>query len=260
VHSFHAFIDESGDDGFVFLDPPQRASSEWFLVGALLVREANKAAASRELHKLIDPIELARKSPVHFTQLQHDQQVALCFGLAKLPVRTIVVAVNKRKLTDTSLQGKRRLYFYCVRFLIERISWIARDEYVNGQGDGRCRLTFSHCKGLSYSDLATYLENLRLQQQTNVSWPNVDTGAFNVSAHNESLWLRSADIITSGFAKGLELSRHGLCEDRFARLLRPVVYNRNGRFLSYGLKFFPAVPTVEAPLDNRYGWLSQYAN
>lgn len=258
MHSFHAFIDESGDDGFVFRDPPERASSEWFLVGALIVRETNKAKASRMLNQLIGPMEAARKSVIHFAKLNHDQQTALCFGLARLPVRGIVIAVNKKRLgVGHTLEGKRRLYFYCVRFLIERISWITRDLRMAGEGDGRCRLTFSHCKGLSYEGLAEYLTLLQ-GQETHVAWAHIDTEKFNVLGHPDSLWLRAADVMTSGIAKGLELSQHGFCEDRFARMLKPVMYNRDGNYLSYGLKVFPDQPAVERERDNRYEWLSLY--
>jgi len=37
--SFIAFIDEAGDEGFKFKDWPERASSEWFVLAACIVRE-----------------------------------------------------------------------------------------------------------------------------------------------------------------------------------------------------------------------------
>lgn len=258
THSFHAYIDESGDDGFIFLDPPARASSQWFVLGALVLREKNQAPASRKLGALFGPIEEAKKSPVHFARLPHEQQSALCSGLAKLPVRAVVIAIDKRSLKPGhTLEGNRRLYSYCVRFLFERISWITRDEHVAGEGNGRCRLTFSHCKGLSYERLAGYIDHIK-DMPTQVAWDHLDTEKYNVKAHGESLWLRAADVMTSGIAKGLELSRYGLCEDRFARQMKPIVYERKGNYGSYGLKLFPSVPAVEVERDNRYEWLSLY--
>lgn len=258
MHSFHAYIDESGDEGFAFRDYPQRGSSEWFVIAAVVVRDKNIARAARMLHAAIGPLEERRKSPIHFSELRHDQQAGLSFALGKMPVRVIAICANKRLLVqDHGLTQARRLYFYCTRFLLERISWITRDKHVRGEGDGRCRLSFSSCKGLSYQDLAEYLGVLR-GMPTQVAWANIDTQKFVVEQHSQSLWLRAADIAASGVARGLELSSHGLCEDRFARHLRPVIYSRNGNFLSYGMKFFPERPAVEVERDNRYSWLSLY--
>jgi hypothetical protein len=257
-HSFHAYIDESGDEGFKFKDPPERGSSEWFLLSAVIVRETRLAAASRLLNALIGPIEERRKAPIHFTNLNHDQQVGVIHGMAKMPVRLITVCVNKRQLGGEHGLGRdRRLYFYCVRFLLERISWLTRDRSVAGEGNGRCRLTFSACKGLSYANLSEYLGVLAAGQ-SQVAWDHVDIERIKVQPHNESIWLRTSDAAVSGFARALELSPHGLCEDRFARLLRPVVYCYQEKYLSYGVKLFPSRPAVEAERDNRYQWLSLY--
>jgi Protein of unknown function (DUF3800) len=259
MHSFHAYIDESGDEGFVFRDPPQpRGSSEWFVLSAVVVRERLLAQASRMLHAAIDPLEERRKSPIHFSGLKHDQQVALIHGLAQMPIRTITICANKRQLDgDHGLAEARRLYFYCTRFLIERVSWITRDKFVRGEGNGQCRLSFSSCKGLSYENLAEYLGLLRAGQ-SNVAWQHIDVARFNVQPHNSSIWLRAADVVASGVAKGLELSEHGFCEDRFARTIRPIVYRRGENYSSYGMKFFPRRPAPEVERDNRYSWLSLY--
>ena len=258
MHSFHAYIDESGDEGFVFRGAPERGSSEWFVLSAVVVREARLAQASRILQTMIGPIEDARRSPIHFSKLRHDQQVALSYGLGKMPVRIITICVNKRRLNALHGLGQaRRLYFYCTRFLLERVSWITRDQLVAAEGNGSCRLVFSASKGLSYAALSDYLSLLKVSQ-TNIAWPHIDTEKFKVQPHNSSIWLRAADVAASGFFKALELSPHGLCEDRFARLLQPAVYCRGPNYSSYGMKFFPDRPEPEIERDNRYSWLSLY--
>lgn len=258
MHSFHAYIDESGDEGFSFRDFPSRGSSEWFVLSAVVVRESLLAQASRALLGAIGPLEERRKNPIHFANLTHDQQSGLSFALGKMPVRCIAICANKRKLTDDhGLAKARRLYFYCVRFLLERISWITRDHRVLGQGNGSCRLTFSACKGLSYEKLAEYMSVLQAGQ-TQISWAHLDAGKFKVLKHEDSIWLRAADIVASGVGRGLELSPAGLCEDRFARHLQQVVYHRGNNYSSYGMKFFPERPDVEKERDNRYSWLSLY--
>ena len=181
--------------------------------------------------------------------------------LATLPVLVAAICVNKRALAPGhALDGDRRLYFYCLRFLLERISWIARDERIAGEGDGRCKLTFSHSKGLPYSRLAGYLAHLQTSE-TQVDWAHVDASKFNVAGHSTSIWLRAVDSLASGMAKAFEASDFAYCKDRSVRLLKPVIYQRGGgarRYTSYGLKMFPCVPALPAQATGRYGWISEF--
>ncbi len=258
MHSFHAFIDESGDEGFIFKDHPEKASSEWFAISACIVRATRMLPASRELRSTFDPIEAARKAPAHFAALPHDARVAVVNGIAKLPIRVAVVAINKRSLKPGhTLGGNRRIHFYAARYLLERISWIARDHTNPGEGNGQCKLTFSHCKGLSYSILSDYFEKLK-GQQTQIAWDHVDSQEIKVLPHADSVWLRAADATASSATQALELSRHGFCEHRYITTLKPAIYNIKGNYLSYGMKIFPQVPAVEKERDNRYDWLSLY--
>ncbi len=49
--------------------------------------------------------------------------------------------------------------------------------------------------------------------------------------------LQVADAVASGFYQAIE-PQYGFTEDRYARMLRPIVFRR-GRHSSYGLKFIP---------------------
>lgn len=151
----------------------------------------------------------------------------------------------------------RRLYRYAARLLLERISWIARDHSNPGEGNGKCKLIFSQVKSLSYEKLFEYFSVLQ-NSETQVSWPNIDTDNPKVMPHSDSIWLKAADAVCSGVTQGLELSRYGYCEDRFARTIKPVVYCNGQNYRSYGMKFFPGIPAEEPDRDNRYSWLSHY--
>jgi len=258
VPSFHAYIDESGDDGFIFKPWPDRASSEWFVVSACVVRDVTHTAASGLLHAAFDPIERVRGAPIHFAKLSHEQRVATAHAIGQLPVRLISVCFNKPALpAGHTLSGNRRLYFYAVRYLLERISWLAREKAPLSAGDGTCRLHFSHCKGLSYAEMFSYLGRLQ-NDNTQIAWRYVDTAHPTIKAHVDSIWLRATDCVASGFARGLELTREGFCEDRYARLMKPRVYSHNHRIWSYGLKITPYPPAVESHRDNRYAWLADF--
>lgn len=259
MHSFHAYVDESGDEGFTFKDPPERASSEWFVISAVVARAETLPRVARKVKAAFDIVEGARQgAQAHFSRLPHEARTALVHEISRLPIRVVSICVNKRAMAeDHTLRGNRRLYFYACRFLMERVSWISRDYKKHGTGDGRCKLTFSRCKNLSYEEMTQYFQRLK-SQNTTVSWDNLDTDGIKVQTHGESIWLKSADAVASGIAKAIELDRFGFCEDRFALAMKPITYSYNKRFISYGLKFFPQVPTPENNKANRYSWLASF--
>ncbi len=259
MHSFIAYIDEAGDEGFIFKDPPERASSEWFVIGATVIRSADESAAMEQMKGVIAPMEEKRKFPIHFSKLPHEARVAICHGLSKSKVFGIIVAGNKRQLDqpDHALDSDRHLYFYSTRFLIERISWLVRDCRRQGEGNGQCKLVFSHCKNLSYSRLKTYLKHLRTIP-THIEWNAVDVDNIEVLAHGKSVGLRLADSLVSGFYQGLELSQYSFSEGRYARMLKPIMYQHGGKYMSYGLKRHPCLPQEEEDRDGRYIWIREY--
>jgi hypothetical protein len=261
MHSFHAFIDEAGDEGFNFRDAP-KGSSEWFVMSACVLRANRAPLAGRMFHETLDPIEDARKAPAHFRKLPHEARVALIAGIARLPIRAVSVCFDKRAVANSTLISNRRLHFYAARLVLERISWIARDFHTPGHGNGKCSLTFSRCKNLSYSALGMYFEHLRAGR-SNIAWEHIDTDRLKVLNHEQSVWLRAADAIASGVYQALELSNYGHCEDRFARMLRPIVYRNGTNYRSYGMKFMPRTPapsagTMVMERDTRYSWVSLY--
>lgn len=258
--SFHAFIDEAGDEGFKFLDFPSKGSSEWFVISAVVVRETRKLAAARDWGEFLKPIEDHRKCPLHFRKLPHEAKVQACHALSTLPIRALSVCIHKPSLLKAeALAGNRRLHFYAIRFLLERLSWLVRDNSRPGEGDGRCSLTFSKCKGLSYENLEGYLQKIR-RGDSKVAWDSLHTDKLKVLSHTESIWLKAVDVTASSTLNALELSHYGFCEDRYVSMLKPLIYNKNGNFLSYGMKIFPAVPEVQKERANRYDWLAQFKN
>lgn len=257
MHAFHAYIDESGDEGFVFKEPPERASSEWFVLSACIVRATNMPVIARQISPTLNQVEIKGRV-AHFSPLPHEAKVALCECIGSKSVKTISVCVNKRDLAKAhpqhTLASRRRLYFYATRFLVERISWIARDHRNPGGADHRCKLIFSRCKNLSYPNLAQYLDVLQ-NQSTAVAWSYLDLAATEVRQHSDSLWLKMADVVASGTYSALELNRFGGWEDRYILSMRRIMYRHQGRKCrSYGLKFFPDVPARKE--NGRYGWIA----
>lgn len=257
AHSFVAYIDESGDEGWSFRDEPGLGSSEWFVISAVVMPTSIEIAELKRFHDVIRPIEEVRKAPIHFSKLNHEQRVAACAGIANTKTRFVSVCINKRAINGAGLKGKHRLYFYTTRYLLERISWLARDTVKNFPGDGVVKLVFSNRRQMSYDDLCDYVGRLRAApdyEDVRIHWPAIDVARLEARPHNQLVGLRAVDTVASGIRYGLELSRYGFCEDRYGRLLAPRVYRHKERALPYGMKFFPAPPAVE---PRRYAWISE---
>jgi hypothetical protein len=247
--TFIAYIDESGDEGFAF----ERGSSEWFVLSAVVLR----AATELETVKLLDEVKalLGRQpnKPLHFRTLEHHQRVAFVERLATARMRCVSICVHKPSLHDPeSFRQKYRLYFYAARFLLERLSWYCREiRHPRDTGDGSVRIVFSNRRNMSYAAFGEYLDVLRGKADDAIDWNVVRREQIEARGHAERRGLQIVDAVASGYWYGLNRNRYGHTEDRYARILHPLAYKRNGRCRSYGLKFFP--PEVEALMKNDPG-------
>lgn len=125
VATFTVFVDESGDEGFKF----GNGTSEWFVLSAVVVRRAREL----ELVGLTNGIKtrlnkLPLKKPLHFRRLKHEQKVLFTDQISTAALRTVTILIHKPSLsTPKTFQERYRLYFYAVRLLCERVSWLCRD-------------------------------------------------------------------------------------------------------------------------------------
>jgi hypothetical protein len=234
--SFVAYIDESGDEGFGF----GRGASDWFVLSAAVTR------ASRDIEtvKLVDrvrsllPARPPRK-PLHFRDMRHEHRLPYVHEIRQAPLRLLSIAVHKPSIEEPEKFDERfRLYFYAVRLLLERVSWLCRDAHRPDDGDGCCSLVFSNRSGMSYQELRGYLEILRGRPEVRIHWPAIDVAAISAYSPGKRMGLQIADAVASGIYFGVQ-PRYGLVEARYAQMLMPVTYRHEHRVLGYGLKFWP---------------------
>ena len=250
--SFIAYIDEAGDEGFRFKEDPRGSgSSSWFILSALVVRaerDAELVSIGRELRSTLG-WKLNRE--FHFRKMSHDHRVVVVQRLSRCPVHAISVLVYKPLIQQPEkFQQGTRLYFYAVRFLLERISWLCRDRF-NGKGDKSAKLVFSNRATVSYSELCNYLRRLKSlsrTQQISIEWDVIQPQLVAPRQSRSVVGLQLADVVAGSFFKGLEPTGYGLVEDRYARELRAVVYKRGGQQLGYGVKLWP---------QDAAGWISK---
>lgn len=237
-HSFHAFIDESGDDGLAKFRQPggEGGSSHWLVISALVIRTENLSSAIAHRDGIVKRT-LTRKRHLHFADLDHGQKIVASQVLGTLPVRLISVVASKKHLQREVYKDKNQLYFYLTRYLVERLSWFCRDTQP-ASGNGKASITFSRRGGMSYDDFRQYLTMLRAGESS-VHWPSIDIDSVDAKDHSRDAWLQLADIAASSFSAAIEPDRFGNTEARYASQLRPVTYKHNGSFMSYGIKMLP---------------------
>lgn len=241
--SYKVYIDESGDEGFVF-NADGSGSSRWLVLSAVIVRAKNDLSLVQCLKDVRVLLSKEPKKQLHFRDLKHDQRVPYVKRIAALQIRTVSILIHKASIKDPEKfqADKYLLYRYASRYLLERVSWLCRDQRLEGEGTGAAEIIFSSRSSMSYEDLRDYLRVLKEQSDpmdVRIDWEVVSPEAVRAVNHDQLAGLQIADAVASSFYYAVNLSRYGECEDRYARILLPTVYRRDKKRLGYGLKFWP---------------------
>lgn len=252
AHSFIAYVDEAGDEGLSgsYRQPGRGGgSSHWLTLGATVWRLSRDLDAVQWAKTIIAQLpEQRRRKPLHFMNLDHNQRVMAVSTLAARPFRSICVIANKPMIPDGAYVNGGQLYHYLCRYLIERISWLCRDMRPQvPEGDGRVKIVFSRKRTMNYQDFRDYMHLLKSKAdpQIRIHWPVIDITGIEAEDHGARFGLQIADIVTSGITTALEPDFYGNIEPRFARILKPNVYNKGGNYLSYGAKLVPSAEVLQ---------------
>jgi len=162
--SFVVYIDESGDEGFVFNDDGS-GSSRWLVLSAAVIHKANDLQMVSCLKEVRTLLGRAPKTPLHFVDLKHEQRVPYIRRVGGLPIRTVNVAIYKPLIRkpEKFQNTKYLLYRYATRMLLERVSWFCRATRIEGEGDGFAEIIFSNRSNMSYEEIRDYLRLLLCQ-------------------------------------------------------------------------------------------------
>lgn len=254
--SFVVYIDESGDEGFRF----DKGSSEWMVLSATVFRQEEERQEVRLVREICDLFGRDASKGLHFTNLRHPQRVAYVDRISKARVRCSSIAVRKPSLNEPEVfqAAKRRLYIYTVRYLVERVSWFCREmRKRDDPGDGTADITFSHRRGMSYEGIRSYLEGLKALR-TEIHWPAIAIERIRALPHKQRMGLQIADAVASSVFQALERNPFGHTEDRYVRILKPVIWRRKGKWRGYGLKIWPKEAEPALDWDGQHAWLKDF--
>lgn len=240
--SFVAYIDESGDEGFTFRDDGS-GSSRWFVLSALVVRKENDLLMVKAAREARELIRLGDKKPIHFCKLRHEQRTPVSRIVGGLPVRTVSILIHKPCISDPEIfqQQAYSLYRYASRLLLERVSWLCRDEHDGKRGDGRVELIYSNRSAMSYDDLRGYISQLhqgRSAQQVTIAWDVVSESLVRAVNHDQMAGLQLADVVASSVYQAVNPNFYGDTEESYLANLKRTIYRHKGQRKGYGLKFW----------------------
>ena len=241
--SFTVYIDESGDEGFVF-QPNERGSSRWLVLSAVVLRKRNDLEAVRLMREVRQRLGKDSKKALHFRELRHEQRVPYARAIGSAPLRTVSVLIHKPSIKEPErFQSESfRLYRYASRLLLERVSWLCRDHRRPDEGDGTAEITFSNRSAMSYDDLRQYLATLQATaelKEVRVDWSVVRPELVRAVNHDQLAGLQLADAVASGLFCAVNRNPYGEVEPRYLELMAPTLYRHKKTALGYGLKFWP---------------------
>lgn len=244
--SFRIYIDESGEEGFVF-NPDGTGSSRWLVISAVITRRENDLVVVRLMDKIRAILHRPLRQPLHFYKLEHSQRVAYSreIGGAAASLRTISILVHKPSIAEPERfrSQKHLLYRYVCRFLLERVSWLCRDHRKPGVGDGRAEVIFSNRSQMSYDTIRDYFNKLRATPSDEINitidWSVIDPDLIRAVDHSQLAGLQVANAVASSLYQAVNPNSYGDVEEKYARLLLPTAYRHKKTLLGYGVKFWP---------------------
>ena len=245
--SFVAYVDEAGDEGFRFRSSPTvQGSSDWFVLSAFITRKKTDLLTVKMIDQVRSEFGLPPKKHVHWKKLKHQQKVRYAQMMATLQARIVSACVHKPSLLEPEKFRERyRLYFYAVRHLLERVSWLARERHDAAKwgGDGTVEVLFSNRQGMSYEELRNYLRLLQTRkeagQDVRIEFALVPQDSIGTQTPGRSMGLQLADAAAGALFNGLERDAYGNTEPRYAQTMSRILYRHQGTLHGYGFKILP---------------------
>ena len=109
-----------------------------------------------------------------------------------------------------------------------------------------------------YDEMREYLSMLRSQTgffNVRIDWSVIKINQIIVYSAGKRMGLQIADAIATSFFYAVQRSAYGFTEDRYARILKSVVYRHKGRSVGYGLKFWPREVDSRLKIDIPFEWI-----
>jgi len=149
----------------------------------------------------------------------HAQRLEAAAGLATasewLTISAVVVC--KPFLDIGGIRDADAAYLYTLRFLLERLSWIARDR------EAILRYTLAHVVRFRLAQLRDYEQRLA-RIPTKIHWPALDPRGGMIDQPKRIQQLQIGDLAASAIFRAFEPDQYGRPEPRYLQELAPALY------------------------------------
>jgi hypothetical protein len=250
--SFRAYIDESGDEGFVFRSDGG-GSSRWFVLTAVVIRMENDLEMVRCMKEAREILKKPPLTHVHFHKLCHHARCAYVKRISRLPIFAVSIMVHKPSLANPDyFKGNgHRLYRYSTRLLMERISRVCEDYTKPGEGDGSVDIIFSNRSSMSYDEIRTYLEqvvsegdkkSVKMMINPRIILPS----QISSVAAPTLAGLQVADAVASSCYYAASVNLYGSVETNYIEVLSRRFFKfENGNVWGRGIKLYPDLNIIK---------------
>lgn len=219
------YIDESGDLGI-------QKGTRWFVLTGVVVDDEDETAIREILKSIRLKLNL---NNIHFRKLHNFEQkmyVANEVSKGKFEYANVIIDTSKitLKLANNVQKLSFVIYNYASRYLIERLSWLLRD--TDRYGD----IVLSSRGTPRDKELIDYIETKLLPYKDN----SIENRFLKITSKQASSWdmLQLADICATSMLYQYEENGYGFVEPCFNYRLGKHLYTRNGKVMTYGLKYY----------------------
>jgi len=231
------YVDECGEEGF------SASSSQWLIVGGVIQRDNEIFGLTKEAYETFR-VKHRRSENwfFHFQNASHMTRLGFIHAMRDTGLRALAVAIYKPSIKQPdNFRKKYYLYFYALRFLLEKATTWCRD---HGQFD-EIHVYLSTRRGLSVENLNEYLTKVISSPFTKtdrMEWSYLRNKGIFLKPNKEMRGLQMADCVVSSIGQAFEPNGFGLFEPRYLEDLRPIFHHDS---LTYGraIKIWPSVPT-----------------
>jgi len=240
---FNAYVDESGDEGFVDVSSAGVGSSEWFVVAAAVFPATLEVQMSASIDVLRLVLNRPNHSfvPIHFRNLHPGEKGRLTKFLATTSFRFAAVAAWKPGIPN-DLQSTPALHHHLLRRLSNNLAlWSEHQQAV-------VDIRLSRCVNIDYNALAA---EMRVWRDEDASLQAM-RGWTDVSA--KSKLAQIADSYASATAWALEQTRAGTPKDQrfLQRIHHQLITDSTERAYGLGIE----IVSPERGIPEQYAWLT----
>ncbi|WP_329435981.1 DUF3800 domain-containing protein [Streptomyces albidoflavus] len=245
AHTMHAYIDEAG------VRSHKKSASDHFVLSAVIISDEHITEAQDFLERLRRDFRRNPGDCLHWQKLKHEERVHASRVLGAQEWATVSSVVVAKRLIpqETRIFDEDEAYLLTLRYLLERLSWFARD------AESVLSYTLSHIVRMEVAKLREYEEQLRSESEETcrIDWNSLSRRGGRVDQPKRTEFLQLADIAASATFKAFDQDKYGNTERRYLESLHPRLYRRGASALtSYGLKMHPWNDNTKAA----YPWVT----